>query len=196
VKSVATGRWRSLILAMMMTLGAVVPVAAQRPDPHSGDDASPSATAEATAIPAGCELVEPYTNALYQTIEDSGAFADFYYSFVDFGDLSVDDAQEIIADGDAMIADLEALDVPPPYAKAHEHILVFLQINIDMARFYGIDTSVVPDIAAYESALATITEGETALAQACPDEVEAVGGYIMIDPGELETPVDPESIPE
>jgi hypothetical protein len=135
-------------------------------------------------------------NALYSTIDESGAFADFFYTNVDFGDVTAEQADEIITDGNAMLADLEGLEVPAPYAEAHQNILLYLQVDIDTARFYGVDTSIVPDLTAQATALATISEGETALAQACPDEVETIGGYILVDPAEFAPPVDPETLPE
>lgn len=192
-----TKRWIPVTLALAICIGSALPVAGQRPDPHSRDNGTPASTAEATAVVSGCELIEPYVEALYSTIDESGAFADFFYDpDVSFGDITERQANRIIADGDAMMDDLEVLDVPPPYAEAHRNIQGFLGVQIDMARFYGIDTSVVPDITAYEAALATISEGETALIDACPDEMQAVGGYILIDPADVDVPVDPESMPD
>lgn len=190
-----TRSWLALFLAMMMTLGTMLPVAAQRPDPHAWDTGTPEATPASNPASSGCDLIEPYVVDLYTTIDESGAFADFFYSDPDFGEVSADEAEQVIRDGNAMIETLNDLDVPPPYVEAHESIVLFLEIDIDMARFYGLDTSVVPDLKAYRNALNTISNGEVALAEACPDEVAAVGGYILVDPAE-EPPVDPENIPE
>ena len=185
-----------LLLAIVMTMGWLLPASAQRPNPHTRDNATPRATSAASQSATGCGLVEPYVAALYATIDDSGAFADYFYSDADFGDISPTEAKKIIKDGDVMIGKLEALDVPPPYADAHKSIIRFMQISIDTARFYGVDTSVVPDIAAYDGAIMVIGEGERALAKACPDEVDAVGGYILVDPANDVKPVDPENVPK
>ena len=193
---VANRRWFLLILALVVSLGATEHATAQRPDPHQATDDRPEATAVATPVSAGCELVEPYTNDLYTAIDESDAFADFFYSDADFGDLTAAEAEEIVADGNAMIAALENLDVPRPYAEAHEAIVTFLQVNIDMARFYGIDSSIVPDLNAYDVATDEIYQGELALAAACPSEIDAVGGYILLDPAGLDEEVIPENVPE
>lgn len=185
-----------LLVAALMVLGAMTPVAAQRPDPHTMERSTPGSTAVGTPPATDCALVEPYKDALYSTIDGSGAFADFFYSDIDFGDVSADEAEDIIRDGNAMIVDLGTLDVPAAYTDAHKNIMLFLQINIDMARFYGVDTSVVPDIAAYDSALIQIEDGERAVAVACPDEIDAAGGYILVKPEERPAPVDPNSIPK
>jgi hypothetical protein len=194
--SVVNGRWFLLILALVISLGATADATAQRPDPHQTTGDRPQATAVATPVSAGCELVEPYTNDLYTAIDESDAFADFFYSDADFGDLTAAEAEEIVADGNAMIATLEDLDVPRPYAEAHEAIMTFLQISIDMARFYGIDSSIVPDLNAYDLATDAIYKGEIALASACPSEIDAVGGYILLDPASLDEEVIPENVPE
>lgn len=189
-------RWFLLILALVATLEAMGDATAQRPDPYQPTGDRPLATAMVTPVSAGCELVEPYTNDLYTEIDESDAFADFFYSDADFGDLTAAEAEEIVADGNAMITALEDLDVPPPYTDAHEAIMTFLQVNIDMARFYGIDSSIVPDLNAYELATNTIYQGEIALAAACPSEIDAVGGYILLDPAGLDEEVIPENVPE
>ena len=194
-RSVRTRYW-TLLLTSLLAFGSIMPVAAQRPNPHDWGTGTPSATAVATATPSGCALVKPYVESLYAIIDDSGKFAEFFYSDADFGDISAADAKQIISDGDVMITRLGELDVPPPYVEAHKNIVLFLQVNIDMARFYGIDSSVVPNIAAYDGALVKIEEGERALIAACPDEMKAVGGYILVNPEENQKPVDPESIPE
>lgn len=181
---------RSLILALVL-VAITVPAQAQRPDPHHGGT-SAQGTSVATPADPGCNLVEVYTRDLYGAIDDSGAFGDFFTSDADFGDVSASDAKAIIADGDALIETLKGLKVPPAYADAHAGILTFVQFQIDTARFYGLDTSVVPDIAGQERAFREIEAGEVAVAKACPAEIDKVGGYILLDPStEESTPVDP-----
>ena len=179
---VCNRRWLPVILGLMISMGAIAPGAAQQRDPDQKGGGHTLATPGATPVSSACALVEPYTNALYTAIDESDAFAEFFYSDDEFGDLTVAEAEEIVADGNAMIEKLENLDVPAPYADAHEGILTFLKVNIDMARFYGIDTSVVPDLSAYDSATSAIYQGEIEIAEACPDEVDAVGGYVLFDP--------------
>lgn len=186
---------RPIMLAIVLALG-VMPAQAQRPDPHGGGSTVEQSTATAVATPAGagCDLVVSYTHDLYTAIDNSGAFATYFTSDVDFGDVSASEAEAVIKDGDALIETLKGLDVPPVFAEAHEGILTFLQFTIDTARFYGLDTSVVPDIAGEDQAFDQIEAGELALAQACPDEIQQVGGYILLNPSQdEEDPVDPGS---
>lgn len=191
-------RWLSLMMAILFVFGASAQAGAQRPDPHSPSGEAPTATPGATPAPAdtGCTLVEAYTADLYSAIDDSGAFAEFFYSDDEFGDITPAEAEEIIADGETMTATLDDLEVPAAYAGAHANILTWLQINIDMARFYGIDSSVVPDLTAYDEALNGIYQGEAAIAEACPEEIDAVGGYILLDPAGFEGELLPDDIPE
>lgn len=175
------------ILALVLLLGGM-PVQAQRPDPHLGEPAP----AVAAPVDAGCDLVLSYTRDFYEALENSGAFFEFFGSDVGIGDVSASEANDIIRDGNALIERLQGLDVPPAYAEAHAGILTFMQFQVDSARFYGLDTSVVPDIAAQEQAFRDIRDGEAAIVQACPDEIQEVGGYILINPEDgPPTPVDP-----
>lgn len=188
--------WLSIILALAVSFGAVMQTAAQRPDPHEKSGDRPQASPEATPVAPGCDLVVPYTNELYAAIDGSDAFAEFFYSEADFGDLTAVEAEEIIEDGNAMIASLEDLEVPPLYADAHAGIISFMRVNIDMARFFGVDSSVVPDLNAYEKAMGVIYQGEVALAEACPTEIDAIGGYILLDPVGYDEEILPEDVPE
>lgn len=182
------------VLALVLVLWNA-PVHAQRPDPHQGSVQVPdqsAATAVASPADAGCGLVVPYTHDLFAAIENSGAFADFFTSDAGVGDISASEAETIIRDGEALIESLKDLNVPPAYADAHAGILTVLQFRVDTARFFGLDTSKVPDIAGQDRAFNQIEAGETALAQACPEQVEQVGGYILINPAEKPgEPVDP-----
>lgn len=193
---VGNRRWLSIILALVVSFGAMTQTAAQRPDPHEKSGDRPQASPEATPVAPGCDLVEPYTNKLYTAIDESDAFAEFFYSDADFGDITALEAEEITEDGNAMIASLEDLEVPSLYADAHAGIIALLRVNIDMARFFGIDSSLVPDLNAYDEAMRVIYQGEVALAEACPTEIDAIGGYILLDPAGYHEEILPDDVPE
>lgn len=183
-----------LILATMLAAGSVVSATAQVPKGSQRDAATP----EVTTGDPGCELIDGYVRSLFTIIDDSGAFADFFFSDAEWGDVSAEFAGDVRADGDEMLADLRALDVPGAYAEGHEGILAFFELQIEFAHFYGIDTSVVPDLNAQTDAFTGIDAGEIAIAEACPDEIDEVGGYILLPPAEDLTDPDPnpDNIPE
>lgn len=181
--------WLGVILMVVLMTGGS-PMSAQRPDPHGPGGERPAATAEMTPAVAGCELVVPYTRALYAEIEGAGAFATFFTSSPSFGEVSASDAQDVIRDGDLLIGKLQELDPPSVYAQAHEGVIVLMQFEIDTARFFGIDSSAVPDIAAQEKAFNDIEAGERVLAEACPAETEKVGGFVLLDVSEEPSPPD------
>lgn len=184
--SVSKARWLSLILAMAILLTTVSGVAGQRPNGHrgaSGAESSPESEANSeTSDASGCERVETYYDRLWTAMEDSGVYIEFLLSDSNFGDLTQREAEEIIAEGENLITTVETLDVPAAYTSGHEGILLFLKVNSDIARFYALDSSIVPDLNAFEEARLMIYEGEIALLEACPDEMDAIGGYIMFDP--------------
>lgn len=184
--------WLPLILTMAFLVGSVTGASAQRPDGHSGASRTGTGSDANTTIDAGCDIVEAYYDDLWSAIEDSSAFIHFLVSDHQFGDLSRSDAEAVIAEGENLITEINALDVPGAYTVGHEGIILFFQLNTDLARFYAIDSSIVPDLDALENSGAMILEGEVAIAESCPQEVETVGGYIMFDPGENTDDFDPD----
>lgn len=180
----------SAILALLIALGSLT-AGAQRPD-HGGGR-SPVPDESGTPVAAlGCSGVESYAADLEDVLDDDGAFIEFVFSDVDFEEVPADDAGAIIENGEEIVAGLTALDVPPPYLPAHEGIIGFFQNMIDFTRFYAVDSSAVPDILGFETAMAGIYDGEVALADACPDEVDEVGGFLFISPATLEDEYGPD----
>lgn len=178
------------ILALLIALGSLT-ASAQRPDHGGGRSPVPGEMGTPVAA-LGCADVETYAADLEDVLDDDGAFIDFVFSDLDFEQVPRDDAEEIITHGEEIVATLEAMDVMPEYEPAHEGIILFFQNMIDFTRFYAFDSSSVPDILGFEKAMAGIYEGETALAEACPDEVDDLGGYIFIDPATLEDEYGPD----
>ena len=174
-----------VILAVMLALGSMS-VAAQRPGHDVISPASPEATPIAGDATFVCGDIETYTETLTDVLESPGPFMEFVFSDIAFEELSASEAEEIIEDGDLLIAELGEIEVPAPYQPGHDGIVAFLQTIIDYARFYAIDSSQVPDILAYDRAMTGIYRGEVALAEACPDEIDDLGGYVFFDPATLE----------
>lgn len=172
------------LFALLVAIGTVT-ASAQRPDHGSGRSAEPDASGTPVTVSA-CAGVDQYLDDLDAVLADEGPFVDFIFSTVEFQDLSRSEAEEIIADGDEVIVAMNEIDVPEPYIPGHEGIVLFLQNMIDFTRFYGLDSSSVPDVLAYDEAMLGIYQGEMALAGACPDEVEQNGGYVFMDPETLE----------
>jgi hypothetical protein len=179
------------ILALLIALGSLT-AGAQRPDHGGGRSPLPGETGTPVAT-LGCSDVESYTADLEDVLDDEGAFVDFVFSDLAFEEIPAADAEEIIGNGEEIIASLKELDVPAPYEPAHEGIILFFQNMIDFTAFYSVDSSTVPDILGFETAMTQIYEGETALAEACPDEVDQIGGYIFIDPATLEDEYGPDA---
>ena len=194
---VSVRRWQvaSWVMVVLVATGTFMSAGAQRPDPHTWITGSSAATAEASD--AGCDLVRGYARGLDSAFNDSPVFSEFLLDpAADFGDYTSAEAEDIIRDGNALIESLQQLDVPPPYNDAHEAFIQIVQYELDEVRFLSVDTSIVPDIAAYESAFDTVTEGELELARACPAAVDAVGGFIILNPDTQESPASPDDLPE
>lgn len=184
--------WLTVLCGLVLLAGSIVPAAAQVRK-GGGEAASP----EATGGDPGCELIQSYTRELYTLIDDSGAFADFFYTDDEWNEISPEFAADVQDDGELLLADMAEMDVPGAYTAAHEGIILFFELQIEVAYFYGVDTSVVPNLNQQDEAFAKINEGELAIAEACPAEIEDVGGYILLEPEEMPVePADPESIPE
>lgn len=184
--------WRAILFGLVLLAGSIAPAAAQ-----VQKGGGPSASPEATGGEPGCELIRSYTRELFTLIDNSGAFAEFFYTSDDWNDISPEFAADVREDGEDLLADVAELEVPGAYARGHEGIVMFFELQISVAHFYGIDTSNVPNLNLQDEAFALINEGELAVAEACPDEIDEVGGFILLEPEELPVePADPESIPE
>lgn len=181
-----------IVFGLVLLAGSLVPAAAQ-----VRKGGAPAASPEATTGDPGCELIGSYTEELYAIIDDSGAFAEFFYSDDEWNDIDAGFAADIQADGEAMLEEMAAMEVPGAYATGHEGIITFFEFQIDVAHFFGVDTSVVPNLNLQDEAFSLINEGELTVAEACPDEIDDVGGFILIEPEDIPVePADPESIPE
>lgn len=182
-------------LAILVAVGLFSPVGAQRPDPHSWEPGAATATAEATD--SGCDLVEAYSRGVDTALRDASVFSDFLVNTsADFGDYTVDEAEDVIQDGNILIESLGGLQVPPPYLDAHEAFIGIVQFKTNEIRFLTLDTSIVPDIASYELAFDTIIDGELEMAGVCPDAIDEIGGYIILNPASQEAPVNPDDLPD
>jgi hypothetical protein len=188
-EAVVIKRSLTAILALLVALGSLT-AGAQRPDHGGGRTTSPSETG--TPVAAFCSGVETYATDLEEMLEDDGVFLEFVFSDIEFDELPAEDAAAIVEDGDSLIASLKTLDVPPPYLPAHEGIILFFQNMIDFTRFYTVDSSTVPDILGFDTAMSGIYEGEMALAEACPEEVDEMGGFLFISPATLEDEYGPD----
>lgn len=176
---------RSLVAAVSLLLAlGMLTATAQRPD-HGGGR-SPSPEAGTPVVAEGCSGIETYLQDLDGILAGEGPFIEFIFSNVEFEALTKQEAEAIIEDGDAVITELDQLEVPDSYRSGHDGIVLFLQNMIDFVRFYGVDSSNVPDVFAYDDAMVAIYQGEVAIAETCPEAVENLGGYIFMDPATLE----------
>jgi hypothetical protein len=177
-----------LLLATSLTIGAMSLQGVERPDPHrgAGGEGGQASTPVDAGSP-GCDLVIDYYRDLNRALFRADDFFDFLADeSADFEDLTAQDAERILESGGALIADLQDLQVPGAYAEGNEGIIALMQFNLDILSFYALDSSNVPNVNAFDDAMLQIYEGEIALVDACPDEVDEIGGYVMYDPAELE----------
>ena len=186
-----------IVVATSLALGAVAQVEVPRPDPRGRlPGANDAAGTPAAVSGPGCDLVVDYYRDLNRALFRADEFFDFLADdSVTFSDLSEREANQIVESGEGLISDLEELDVPGAYAEGNGGIIDLMQVNVDFVKFYVLDSSTVPNINDIDAALLRIYDGEVALAEACPDEVEAIGGYVMYDPAELEQELDIEPNP-
>lgn len=174
-----------IVIAAVLAMGTVT-ASAQRPGHGGGTIPAESGTPLASGEALGCDDLDAYIDELEDILDSPGPFMEFVYSDLGFEELSSREARQIIEDGEAIVAELGEMDVPEPYQPGHDGIIGFLQVIIDYARFYSVDSSQVPDILAYDHAMMAIYDGEVAIAEACPDAVDDIGGYVFFDPATLE----------
>lgn len=165
-------------LAMLISGHVSLQESVLRPesDPHSEQGESP-----------GCSGLPDYVDAFNAAINDHGDFFDFFVG----GDLDTVQAMErseiesLIEDGDGLLSDLEALDVPPTYRAGQAGFTLMFLTDRNYLNFLGLDTSAVPRIDGYDRGLQLVYDGELQAAAQCPKEVEQVGGYVEYDPASL-----------
>lgn len=170
----------AMLSVLMILLGAQFALqgAALRPadDLHRNQGQSPE-----------CALLADYVDAFNLAIEDHPDYFEFFVN----GDLDTVpgmDAAELealVADGDELLAEMDALEVPGTYRIGHGGFRLLFSSVRDYVYFLGLDTSTVPNVFAYERGLRLIYEGELQAAAQCPAEVEETGGYVHYDPASL-----------
>lgn len=169
-------------IAMMIAFSVLAPGATARPDgdPHYREGRAPR-----------CGELVPFVQGFNAVFEDHPTFTEFVFT----GDvravqtLPSAEVDALLGDGQAMLDELAVLDVPPAYADGFTGVTLLFSVNRDFVNFLARDTSTVPEIFATDRAIAYIYHGEVEVAQKCPAEVEELGGYIFIDPANLEAQV-------
>ncbi|MGI8962968.1 MAG: hypothetical protein ACR2GI_00515 [Thermomicrobiales bacterium] len=128
-----------------------------------------------------CEGVVEYADVLFTTFDEHETFGDFWSNgdYDGIQEQDPDDVQAIVDDGLAFLEELDAMEVPALYSSGHEGLTLLFDADLDYVTFLGIDGSTVPDIGQWDRGLALLLDGEITLADACPDEVEALGGYLF-----------------
>lgn len=179
----------SRLLGLVVALVLVMPAAAQRPDPH----ATPEAPAGTPAI-VDCSAIAGYSQAVNRAFSRADAFVAFIVDPDVTWGMPQDEAEAAIASGTTFIEEISALAPPSGYEDAHDALIRMMEINLDVVDFYAFDSSVVPDVFAQDQTWDTIYDGERALASACPEEVDAIGGYLVFRPEPL--PEEIEDVPE
>jgi hypothetical protein len=156
--------------------------------PPRTDDPHATPTEDDTVI--GCEGIPDYRQALYGSLNDHETFSDYWVNgsreTSDIQQMDAADVEAIIDDGNALLDDLGAMDVPDAYGPAHEGILVLFEHQVRTLTFLTVDASDVPSQEEWERGLALILNGELRTANACPDEVDAAGGFIFFPPDDIE----------
>ena len=166
-------------IAVMIAIFVAAPVAAARTDrdPHYHEGQAPR-----------CAELPGFVDDFNAALEDHPTFTDFVFTG-DFDTLQALDTAEVdvlLEDGEAALDDLAALDVPPAYADGFAGLTLLFSVNRDFVNFLARDTSAIPEVFAFDRAIAYIYNGEREVVQKCPGEVEELGGYIFIDPATLE----------
>lgn len=171
---------RAAITAMIAII-VMAPVVAARPDrdPHFLEGRAPR-----------CADLPGFVESFNATLEAHPTFTEFVFT----GDIDTDtvqtlppaDVDALLEDGQATLDDFAELDVPPAYADGFTGLTLLFSVNRDFVNFLARDTSAIPEIFAFDRAIAYIYNGEREVIQKCPAEVEELGGYIFINPATLE----------
>lgn len=130
---------------------------------------------------AGCDGVLEYADLLFTTFSAHEEFADFW-SNGDPDALQLQDRevlQGIVDDGRTLLDELDVMETPELYALGHEGLMLLFDSEIEWVYFEGIDATAVPDFDQWNRGLALLLDGEIALLESCPDEVEELGGHLF-----------------
>lgn len=169
-------------IAAMIAFSVLAPAAGARPDgdPHYREGRAPH-----------CGDLVPFAQGFNATFAAHPTFTQFVFTsdVRAVQSMPPDEVDALLEDGQAMLDELEALDVPPAYADGYTGVTLLFSVNRDFVNFLARDTSTVPEIFATDRAIAYIYHGEVEVAQKCPAEVEELGGFVFIDPINLEADV-------
>jgi len=135
-----------------------------------------------------CAGLSSFQSDLFGTFTEHGEFVEFWSSgeIRDARSLGDDDAQGLAADGEGLVADLSELTAPDVYVSGLEGIVGLFQFELDYFVFYAVDSTTPPNRERYSEALVLIYNGEMNAAEACPDEIDDLGGFVFTDPANLE----------
>jgi len=175
-------RGMTAAIAVMIAFSVLATAAGARPegDPHYHEGRAPR-----------CGDLVPFVQGFNAAFEAHPTFTEFVFTsdVRAVQSMPPDEVDTLLDDGQAMLDELAALDVPPAYADGYTGVTLLFSVNRDFVKFLARDTSTVPEIFATDRAIAYIYHGEVEVAQKCPAEVEELGGYIFIDPVNLEAQV-------
>lgn len=166
-------------IAVMMAFSVIGQGAVALPgrDPHFHEGRAPH-----------CADLEAFVDDFNATLEAHQPFTDFVFDG-DFDTLQTMDPGDVdilLEDGQATLDALARLDVPPAYADGFFGLNLLFTVNHDFVNFLARDTSAIPEIFAFDRAIAYVYNGELEVVQKCPAEVEELGGYIFVNPASLE----------
>ena len=182
---------RSLLattLAVILSLSVLSQASVPRPDAAGNpSNATPTIPAAQNKDAAACGSLAVYQTALNKALDGAGAFSQVLNSStLDYSTITPEEGKRIIKDGSALIATVKKLDVPPIYADGGKGIVLLLTFLNQEVSFYTVDSSTVPDFNNFSMAAQLIHVGETNAATQCPKEIKKLGGFIFIDPAQID----------
>lgn len=179
---------RSLLattLAVILSLSVLGQASVPRPDAAGNPSNATPTTQNKDA--AACGSLAVYQTALNKALDGAGAFSQVLNSStLDYSTITPEEGKRIIKDGSALIATVKELEVPPIYADGGKGIVLLLTFLNQEVSFYTIDSSTVPDFNNFTMAAQLIHVGETNAATQCPKEIKKLGGFIFIDPAQID----------
>jgi len=187
---------RSLLattLAVILSLSVLGQASVPRPD-AAGNPSSATPTTQNSATPAtqnkdaaACGSLVVYHTALNKALDDAGAFSTVLNSSTqDYSTMSPEEGKRIIKDGSTLIAAVKKLNAPPIYADGNKGVVLLLTYLNQEVSFYTVDSSTVPNVDSFSMAAQLIHDGETNAATQCPKEIKKLGGFIFIDPTQID----------
>jgi len=179
---------RSLLtttLAVILSLGLLSQAGVPRPG--GGGHPPASTPAVQSDVAADCSALGPYQKALNGALARAGDFGQVLdSSALDYAALTPAEGKKIIEDGNRLIAAIGKLDVPAIYADGNKGIVLLLTFLNQEVSFYTVDSSTVPNTDSFTQAATLIHDGETTVAKQCPKEIKTLGGFVFIDPAQID----------